>query len=57
LREEVVSEIDVAVDEHVLPGDEGVVQDEHGVVLVEAAGERVVERGAHHGGGVLVRCA
>ena len=37
-RIELLQPLDVAMDEHVLPGDEGVVEDEDGVVLVEAAG-------------------
>ena len=42
------------VDEHVLPGHEHVVHDEDRVVLVEPAGQRVVERAAHHRGALLV---
>ena len=48
-REEVVGLLDVAVDEDVLPGDQHLVHDEDGVVLVEARGERIVERAAHRG--------
>ena len=36
----------IAVDEDVLPGNEGTVENEDGVVLVEAARERVVEGAA-----------
>ncbi len=46
--------LDVAVDEHVLPGDERVVEDHDGVVLVEAGRQRVVPRRL---GGQLVRAA
>ena len=35
---------DVPVDEHPLPRHLDVVEDKHGVVLVEAAGQRIVER-------------
>ena len=47
-REEVVGLLDVAVDEDVLPGDQHLVHDEDGVVLVEPRRERIVERAAHH---------
>ena len=48
-REEIVGLVDVAVDEDVLPGDQHLVHDEDGVVLVEPRGERIVERAAHRG--------
>ena len=48
-REEVVGLLHVAVDEHVLPGHEDLVHDEDGVVLVQPAGERIVEGAAQHG--------
>ena len=48
-REEVVGLLDVAVDEDVLPGHQHLVHDEDGVVLVEPARERIVERAAHRG--------
>ena len=35
--------LDIAVDEHVLPGDEGIIEEQHGVVLVEAARQGMVE--------------
>ena len=38
----------VAVAEHVLPGHQHLVHDEHGIVLVDARGQRIVERAAHH---------
>ena len=46
--------VDVAVAEHVLPGHQHLVQDEHRVVLVDAGGQRIVERAAHRGRGHLV---
>ena len=46
----VVDLVDVAVDEDVLPRDEHLVEDEDRVVLVQPAGQRVVERAAHHRG-------
>ena len=39
-------DLEVAVDQEVLPRDQRVLEHEHGVVLVEAARERVVERAA-----------
>ena len=48
-------DLEVAVDQEVLPRDQRVLEDEHGVVLVEAAGERVVERAADGRGRELVR--
>ena len=53
-REEVVRLLDVAVDEDVLPGHQHLVDDEHRVVLVEPARQRIVERTAHHRRGHLV---
>ena len=44
LRVEFPQHLDVAVHEHVLPRDERVVEDEDGVVLVETAGQGIVER-------------
>ena len=52
--EEVVGLLDVAIDEHVLPRDQHPVEDEDCVVLVQTAGQRVVERTAHHLGNHLV---
>ena len=52
--EEVVRLLDVAVDEHVLPRHEHAVEDEDRVVLVEPAGQRIVERAAHHLGRHLI---
>ncbi len=46
--EEVVRFLHVPVDEHVLPGHEHVVHDEHRVVLIETARERLIERARHH---------
>ena len=37
--------LDVAVDEHVLPRDEGVIEEEHRVILVKARGKRQHDRG------------
>ena len=48
VREEGVRLLDVLVHEDVLPRHEGVVEHEDRVVLVEAAGQGVVERAAHH---------
>jgi hypothetical protein len=42
------------MDDDVLPGNEGVVEDENGVVLVEAGGERIVPGRAGGRGGKLV---
>ena len=53
-RIELLQALDVAMDEHVLPGDEGVVEHEDGVVLVEAAGQRIVPRRSGRGGRQLV---
>src|SRR5581483_5135521 len=51
---ELLQPLHVAVNEHVLPGDEDVVEDEDGVVLVETGGERIIPRRAGGGGGQLV---
>ena len=56
-REEVVGLLDVAVDEHVLPGHQHLVENEHRVVLVEARRQRIVERRAHDRRRHLVRRA
>ena len=48
-RKEVVGLLHVAVDEHVLPGHQHLVEDEHRIVLVEPARQRIVERTAHRG--------
>ena len=53
-RIERLQPLDVAMDDDVLPGDEGVVEHEDGVVLVEAGGERIVPGRAGGGGGQLV---
>ena len=53
-RIEILQPLDVAVDEHVLPGDERVVEHEDGVVLVEARGQRIIPRRAGRGGGEFV---
>jgi hypothetical protein len=50
---ELVGRLD-AVGEHVLPRDQHAVHDQDRVVLVQAAGQRVVERAAHHSRGHLV---
>ena len=39
-REEIVRLLDIAIAEHVLPGDEHLVHDEDGVVLVNAVKEQ-----------------
>ena len=51
---ELVGLLEVAVHEHVFPGDEDVVEHEDGVVFVQARRQRVVERAAEHGGAVFV---
>ena len=53
-RIEALQPLDVAMNDHVLPGDERVVEDEDGVVLVEARCQRIVPRRAGGGGGELV---
>ncbi len=47
LREKDLELLEVAVKEHVLPGNERVVEYEDGIVLVESRGQRIVERRAH----------
>ena len=47
-------DLEVAVDQEVLPRDQRVVEHQHRVVLVEAARERIVERAADRGGHELV---
>ena len=54
LREEVVGLVHVAVAEHVLPGHQHPVEDEHRVVFVDAGGQGIVEGAAHYGRGHLV---
>ena len=56
-RKEVVRLLDVGVDEHVFPGHEHVVHHEDRVVLVQAAGQRIVEGAAEQGRPHLVRDA
>ncbi len=48
LREEDLQLVEVAVQEHVLPWNERVVEHEDGVVLVEARRQRIVVGRAHH---------
>ena len=48
LRIEHLELLEVAVQQHVLPGDQHVVEHEDGVVLVEARRQRIVERRPHH---------
>ena len=57
LREEIVGGIDIAIDKDILPRDESVLQHKDGVVFIEAAGEGIVKRGAHHRGRVLIGSA
>ena len=56
-REKIVGLLHVAVDEDVLPGHQHLVEDEHRVVLVEPARQRIVEGAAHRGRRHLVGCA
>ena len=55
--EEAVDNGWVAVDRHILPGDEHVVEYDTQIRLVEAAGERIVEGGADFFRQVFVRVA
>ncbi len=47
-RKEIIGLLDVAIDEDVLPGHQHLVHDEHGVVLVDPARQRIVEGRTHH---------
>ena len=42
----IAADLDVAVDEHLFPGDEHIVENDEAVGLVEAAAQRIVERAA-----------
>ena len=44
-----VGSLDIAVDQHILPGDERLVEDQDRVVLVEPARQRIIERAARGG--------
>src|SRR6201984_3386421 len=56
-REEAVRLLYVGIDEHVLPRDEDVIHNKDGIVFVEPARQRVIERTAQHSGALLVRNA
>src|SRR5947208_8953575 len=57
LGEEVVGPVDIAGDEDILPGDEGMIEYKNGIVLVESARKGVVERRAHYSRRILVGSA
>ncbi|PTQ50700.1 MAG: hypothetical protein HSCHL_1196 [Hydrogenibacillus schlegelii] len=54
-REEGVDLFHVAVDEDVLPRDQDLVKHQDRIVLIQAAGERIIKGTAGHGGHVFVR--
>ena len=54
-REEVVDLVDIAIGEHVFPRNENLVEYDDRVVLIEPAGQRIIEGAAHRRGGHLVR--
>jgi hypothetical protein len=55
LRAELLYLAEAAVDEHVLPRDQHLIQDENGVVLVQPRGQRVIEWAAHRRGHGRIR--
>src|SRR5207237_6093392 len=57
LREEVVGPFEIAGDEDILQGNEGMIEYKNGIVLVESARKGVVERRANHSRRVLVGSA
>ena len=46
--------VQVLVDENILPAHQGIVQDQYGIIFVQATRQRVIERTAHHLGRIGV---
>src|ERR1700733_667099 len=54
LREENLQLLEIAVQQHVFPGNKNIVENENRIVLVEARGQGIIERRSHHAPGHFV---